>query len=567
MQRLNSRVRRLVSIMLIGAFSATVAAAATVTATGTLTFAKRVNQRPTAGSNGNNTTSTTYAEENRPVRQAIVKAFEGSTELASGTTDENGIFSLPVTFNSAFNLVAYSSGAGVLVQKLDASENNSGTYSVVFASAVSSAGPHNATISIAQSSGAFNIYDQLVKGRDWLKARGYNFTHTLLGLWPTSTSNGTRFSPSAFALYIQQASSSSGDSDEWDDDIILHEFGHMAIEEFSVDHSKGGFHNVSGKYDMRLAWSEGVAHFISSAVRSDPINFDAVGESGGQLLIQPLDIAFPSTSAVQSTNEWAVANILWRAFQNLDTHANLILTALASFKSLPAAIKDDPVSLDTFNDQWGGASLASYYTDRSMTYAVDAISGNTLTSPVFIADPTLYGLQKLSFYANGNYDFFKFSATAGDKFVLATANATNGALTQINVYLGSNLSFLVASNAQANGLQKDATSYIDFTAPNSAGYLVQVLRFTSGTKNYGLGEDTSVSTSGLYSKTVGRYGGYSFGLQKVSSFSGTKDSTFVSTANASSGTSTVTPAATTAATPAETGGGGGGGGGCWLVAR
>src|ERR1700756_5147679 len=61
------------------------------------------------------------------------------------------------------------------------------------------------------------------------------------------------------------------DSDEFDDSVILHEFGHLAAASFSRDSSPGGIHVLGDALDPRIAWSEGWANFFSSAVRNVPI--------------------------------------------------------------------------------------------------------------------------------------------------------------------------------------------------------------------------------------------------------------------------------------------------------
>src|SRR5207245_822156 len=70
------------------------------------------------------------------------------------------------------------------------------------------------------------------------------------------------------------------DSDEFDDSVIAHEYGHMIAARFSRDDSPGGETHLGDILDPRLAWSEGWANFFSAVVRNDSIWRDDSGPSG-----------------------------------------------------------------------------------------------------------------------------------------------------------------------------------------------------------------------------------------------------------------------------------------------
>src|SRR5574341_543648 len=75
---------------------------------------------------------------------------------------------------------------------------------------------------------------------------------------------------------------SSGDHDEFDDDVILHEYGHFMAFSFSKAAEAGGAHYLNDStQDIRLAWSEGWATFLSAAVRNSPVMVNTRGGDPG----------------------------------------------------------------------------------------------------------------------------------------------------------------------------------------------------------------------------------------------------------------------------------------------
>ena len=60
----------------------------------------------------------------------------------------------------------------------------------------------------------------------------------------------------------------SSDPDEWDESVIIHEWGHMADDEYSCDDNPGGDHSSGSLLDdPELSWSEGYPDYWQSAVR------------------------------------------------------------------------------------------------------------------------------------------------------------------------------------------------------------------------------------------------------------------------------------------------------------
>lgn len=516
-----------------------------LTVTGVISYEKTV-----YSSSG---TSTSPSE---PLYGAQIKAFSTSgTELSSATTGLGGAYSLDTGAETSYRIVVYAQSSYFAIGSGLSGSTATGVYR--FTTDVLTGTAENVNISIANKSGAFNILNQLERGRRWFSNLGHNLTTQTGVLWPSS--QGSFFEPSAKIMHILGVGS---DIDEFDDDIILHEFGHLAMDYFSLDHSLGGGHNLSAKYDLRLAWSEGAATYISSAIRNNSVNLDFTGGSTPS----QVDINSPNSAQTQSSNEIAVANVLWKATQQ-DGSAQNTISALAQFKNLPSSLANEQISMDTFWDVYTGSSIATAADNRGMAYKADSLPSNSSSSNATEVVST-QTFSSLTFFPSKASDWFKFSGNAGDGLIVTTANTGNGALTFLKLY-DESLN-LLATNEQASTSVSETTSKLDITINVSGNYFIESGRFTSTTKNVGY-DASSGAQANAYSKTVGRYGNYDL------NFNITRSSSSSTTASTSTTVSNSTPTSTSTTTALITNnnlaistssvtssGGGGGGGGCLL---
>lgn len=77
------------------------------------------------------------------------------------------------------------------------------------------------------------------------------------------------YSPGDRKLYILggvNGDVKNSDTDHFDDSVILHEYGHFLEDVYANSESPGGSHNGNFIIDARLAWSEGWANYLQSAV-------------------------------------------------------------------------------------------------------------------------------------------------------------------------------------------------------------------------------------------------------------------------------------------------------------
>jgi hypothetical protein len=102
-------------------------------------------------------------------------------------------------------------------------------------------------------------------------------------------------------------------TDEWDDSVIIHEYGHFADHQFSCYQNPGGPHSLpgvnAGATGTRLAWGEGYPNYYQSAARTI-----MPGSSGTSFYIDPdgptVDLENMRAVTASDRDEGAVAALL-----------------------------------------------------------------------------------------------------------------------------------------------------------------------------------------------------------------------------------------------------------------
>ncbi len=182
----------------------------------------------------------------------------------------------------------------------------------------------------ATQGGAFSILDTALGGFEFVKTQWQRELPNLLVSWQFDRVNGGTYflhrdksvinpracDPTDPAIRsctdrINMKGQQGSDSDEYDDDIALHEFGHFVLWNLSVDDSPGGRHYINGaNQDARLSWSEGWANFFSTMVRDvNPGGFS--NKSGERAII--ID-AFTLTDGTQGALRFAYELLTPQAF-------------------------------------------------------------------------------------------------------------------------------------------------------------------------------------------------------------------------------------------------------------
>ncbi|MEW6609697.1 MAG: hypothetical protein AB1414_20005, partial [bacterium] len=170
-------------------------------------------------------------------------------------------------------------------------------------------------------SAAFNILDVITSGYKWASDVIFpNNPPQVEVYWPNGA-NISYYNPNNDSIYIL---GDTNDPDQYDDGVILHEYGHFLMDQYSYDHSPGGDHSWLQRVDSRLAWSEGWAHFVACVTNNNPENyvdnfFDNNSPKVYGFNIETTEDSFGNQPPINygKENEGLVAGSLWDISDNM----------------------------------------------------------------------------------------------------------------------------------------------------------------------------------------------------------------------------------------------------------
>lgn len=239
----------------------------------------------------------------RPSRGVIVRALNATTqaELATGVTDAAGGYSLTVQGNISiviqvvarmqrdasqplprWDVRVQEAATGVNPYTHNSTAFNSssvGQQNVLIPTGINA----NGTAAGARASGPFAILDTV-----------YTSMQLVLGVAPTSnfpelivdwdaTSPGTFFTAGAGGQRISLNGNLTEDTDEFDQHVVAHEYGHYVEFNFARSDSIGGSHGLGDRLDPRVAFGEGFGYAFAAIALNDPLARDTFVDGGQQV--------------------------------------------------------------------------------------------------------------------------------------------------------------------------------------------------------------------------------------------------------------------------------------------
>jgi len=375
--------------------------------------------------------------------------------------------------------------------------------------------------------GAFNILDVYTTATEFILHTNSQLPPALKVYWsPGKHDKGTYYClqtdlycPHGPGIYVLSGASYE-DTDEFDDDVLWHEYGHFVAEKYAQDNSEGGQHGLrQNNLDLRLAFSEGWGNFFPLAIKhwllatnpnilslatstADNIYVDTSGSSGWSY-----DFSIPPASPyIYASNEVAVTSLLkrWQTDYGFEQVWRVMTDHLQHINT--------PTNLEAFWDGWltlhapsGEAfnALQQQLVDREIFYQADkfepddTLRNNTPELALCLTTSSA-GCQtdQHTLYGNDDEDSLRLQLRANTQYSIKTLNLHNGADTFLTL-IETATQTVVAENDNALSLSglvdNDSTSlssFISYTPPQDGQYEVKI------------------KTSANKPNSAGRYGDY-----------------------------------------------------------
>ena len=488
------------------------------TASGQLLYADRVFDE----------TGFTGSEPPRPIRLADVEVVDANLSgktavLATGATDLDGNYSIFVSDNKMRDVYvrAVTRSDETLDLHIDVRISSSGK-AVYYAGATATAQGHvpstdvnfgAAVVGIGQGGEAFNIYDQMLMGADYLallNGARPAASKDLITVWALNNGvTGAFYSPGSRAIILR-------DSAGYDDTVILHEMGHYAVHQYSISHSPGGFHTFSQcDVDVRLAFNEGFATYWGNSVRRvhgvarSNIYLRSNGAPGPGNIVRLADLE--TDTLYFCTGAAGEVNVFMFLWDMVDSPTTPDTTPGTDDGIDSISVGDDDVwsmmtgplltttrnSLEDFWDSWflnpPQVGTLVPMLDISQRLGIEFVEDEwevndvyTQASPFvvnappihasFFRDPDMDGAGAL------DVDSYSFQASAGSEYTLETLNLLSGADTSLRLWDSDGVSLLAVNHDRS---ASDKSSRIDWTSPRTDQFYIEVSRGISSVGEYG----------------------------------------------------------------------------------
>jgi len=145
------------------------------------------------------------------------------------------------------------------------------------------------------------------------------------------------------------------DTDEYDEHVVTHEFGHYLTFVVTRDDSIGGPHSLSNRLDPRLSFSEGFGNAFSAMATGDPLYVDAgFGNDDGfafSVELNTIGQIIENNSGIPAAGwygESSVQSIIFDLFDsNSDDVDNISLGFAPIFSTLQSSAYQDDTSATT----------------------------------------------------------------------------------------------------------------------------------------------------------------------------------------------------------------------------
>lgn len=479
---------------------------------------------PLAGDGSLDFASTTT----EPARQVVVEALcNGDIDMVCGgvsqtvqcngaldvtTTDTQGQYSLQVpantssvtlraraqmnkTGNPGWNVrVVDESQLTNPVFALDSAPFNVGT-SAVGKSLLATSGSDGTSYTSARKAAPFAILDTVYKSMQLVLGTEPNAVFPSLTIeWSENNSAGSYYTNQTISLFGYLV-----DTDEYDEHVIAHEWGHYFQDAFSCDDSIGGPHSGGDILDIRVAFSEGFGNAFSAMVLDDPQYRDSQGLDAGFWI----DVESNNCFNNGWYNECSVQSVLYD-FYDISSDSNdafslgfgeihqvlvdempqstaftSLFSFINAFKSLPTIVGSE----SAIDNMLAAQSITSSISDDYGTSATDA-GGSSIPLPPYITTDFSTGIPMCSTGVHGGYNglgvrrYVRFTVPADARYTFTAVRSSGINPADPDMYLYHRGQILAFGESVVNNSE---TISVDLQA--GAEYLLELLEFAYADPN------------------------------------------------------------------------------------
>jgi hypothetical protein len=329
--------------------------------------------------------------------------------------------------------------------------------------------------------------------------------------WATDNPGGETYFDANGGQHIVLSADVTEDTDEFDQHVIAHEFGHYIEHNFSRADNIGGAHGLGDKLDIRVAFGEGFGYAFGAIVLNDPVTHDTFVMNGQQLSSTFNVEQNPSTTTAGASppgnfgcwcSESSVWSILWDLYDNVPDGAdnvalgfqpiwNVLINeeknthAFTSVFSFLKALKaDNPASAAAINtliaaQNIDGANLDEYGAGEThVPTPVAPAAALPLYTPITVGGGpvVLRNVDDAGTYNTlGNHRFLRFTLNAPRTITItATSSNPNNADPDFDVFRDGG-TFVISG---ADGPPQPETETIN-NAP-AGDYLIDVYDCANG---------------------------------------------------------------------------------------
>ena len=421
----------------------------------------------------------------RPARRVTVVFVDGANPNITGITDLNGDYSLAVPADRVgiIRAMAWSTQAGFPGWNFAVVDNTSNNAPYTLDGAPLTSGDVNSVRNLHAPSGwtgsgygeqraaaPFAILDTITTAAAYVIASDPDIVFPPLNIhWspnnvdsfgadgnpnPATGELGTSFYGAGGTINgIYLLGKEDQDSDEYDEHVVIHEFGHYLEHRFGRAESLGGPHTTGDRLDPRVAFSEGWPTAVSGLALANPAYRDAGGTrqqtATGFNIERPTVFSNPAPGWYSEQSIWELVYDLvdnavdgsdtvaypfadvWTALKNAMPASKALPTIFPFWTAIKAARPGDQVVLDQLTS---AQSISPVANDYGTGEANSAGSANVLPvyTPITLNGPAANLCSTNEFGTGfsgavnklGSRRFVRFSsAVAGTVTVTVTASS------------------------------------------------------------------------------------------------------------------------------------------------